>query len=107
MSVCELVTSPDVEMYFYGELDPVDRVRVERHLRGCGGCRQRLEDLDAIRRALAGRLVVDAPPAGDWSGFMTRLDRAVTEGPVVGRVVSRAVVRGTDERQGHPGSDRE
>jgi anti-sigma factor RsiW len=79
MSVCELVDSPDVDMYFYGELDPVDRVRVERHLRGCDGCRQRLEDLHAIRRALAERPVVDAPPAGDWSGFMARLDRAVAE----------------------------
>jgi anti-sigma factor RsiW len=79
MSVCELFDSPDVEMYFYGELDPVDRARVERHLRGCDGCRQRLEDLDAIRHALASRPVVDAPSAGDWSGFMARLDRAVAE----------------------------
>src|SRR5262249_23471935 len=32
-----------------------------------------------IRRALADRPVVDAPPAGDWSGFMRRLDLS-TEG---------------------------
>ena len=79
MSVCELVDSPDVEMYFYGELDPVDRVGVERHLRGCDACRQRLDDLHAIRHALAERPVIDAPPAGDWSGFMRRLDSAVAE----------------------------
>jgi hypothetical protein len=77
MNACELFDSADVEMYFYGELDPADRVRVERHLRGCEPCRQRLDDLHAIRRALASRPVVDAPPAGDWSGFMRRLDSAV------------------------------
>jgi hypothetical protein len=75
MSVCELFASADVELYFYDELDAVDRVRVERHLRSCEPCRQRLEDLHAIRRALASRPAVDAPPAGDWSGFMRRLDQ--------------------------------
>lgn len=77
MNPCALIDSADVEMYFYGELDPVDRVRVERHLGGCELCRHRLDDLHAIRRALATRPVVDAPPAGDWSGFMGRLDAAV------------------------------
>ena len=77
MTACELFDSPDVEMYFYGELDPRDRTRVETHLRGCEPCRQRLDDLHAIRRALASRPVVDAPPAGDWSGFTRRLDEAV------------------------------
>ena len=57
MNTCPLVDSADVEMYFYGELDPVDRVRVEQHLRGCEPCRQRLDDLHAIRRALATRPV--------------------------------------------------
>lgn len=77
MTACELFESADIEMYFYAELDPVDRARVEMHMRGCEGCRQRLEDLHAIRRALAARPAIDAPPAGDWSGFMRRLDRAV------------------------------
>ena len=79
MNACELFDSADVEMYFYGELDPADRVRVGAHLRGCEPCRQRLDDLHAIRHALASRPVVDAPPAGDWSGFMRRLDAAVAE----------------------------
>jgi hypothetical protein len=79
MTACELVASPDVELYFYGELDAVDRVRVETHLRSCEPCRQRLEDLHAIRRALASRPAVDAPPAGDWSGFMRRLDQNVAQ----------------------------
>lgn len=77
MIECELFDSPDVEMYFYGELDAAERARVEGHLTICGACRQRLEDLHAIRRALASRPVVDAPPAGDWSGFTRRLDETL------------------------------
>jgi hypothetical protein len=78
MTACELCITPDVEMYFYGELDAVDRLRVERHLRACADCRQRLDDLHAIRAALAARPAVQAPPAGDWSGFMRRLDAELT-----------------------------
>ena len=79
MSVCELFASADVELFFYDELDAVDRARVEMHLRSCEPCRQRLEDLHAIRCALASRPAVDAPPAGDWSGFMRRLDQNVAQ----------------------------
>jgi hypothetical protein len=67
----------DVVLYFYGELEAAERARVADHLRTCGTCRQRLEDLHAIRQALAAAPLVDAPPAGDWSGFMRRLDAAV------------------------------
>jgi hypothetical protein len=77
MTVCDLFDSPDIELYFYNELDAGERARVDAHLRGCAACRQRLDDLRAIRRALASRPVVDAPPAGDWSGFMRRLDAAI------------------------------
>lgn len=77
MTACEMSETPDIELYFYGELDPMDRARVDAHLRRCAPCRQRLDDLHAIRRALADRPVVDAPPAGDWSGFMQRLDAAL------------------------------
>ena len=80
MRPCELLETADVEMYFYGELDPDGRVRVEKHLRGCEPCRQRLDDLHEIRRALASRPAVDAPPAGDWSGFMRRLDVRLRQG---------------------------
>jgi hypothetical protein len=81
MTRCELFDVPDVELYFYDELAPADRARVEAHLRRCDACRQRLGDLHAIRRALADRPVVDAPPAGDWSGFMRRLDSACSAKP--------------------------
>ena len=74
---CELWDAPEIELYFYGELDDMARARVAAHLRSCAACRQRLDDLRAIRRALAARPVVEAPPTGDWSGFMRRLDAAV------------------------------
>jgi anti-sigma factor RsiW len=77
MTGCELYDTPDVELYFYDELTPADRARVDAHLRTCTACRQRLEDLHAIRNALALAPVVDAPRADDWSGFMRRLDAAV------------------------------
>jgi hypothetical protein len=77
MTPCELFDGPDVELYFYDELNAVDRARVAAHLHGCADCRQRLEDLHAIRRALAAVPAVETPPAGDWSGFMRRLDAAV------------------------------
>jgi hypothetical protein len=79
MTGCELADAPDIELYFYGELADAERAHVETHLRRCDACRQRLDDLHAIRRALADRPLVDAPPADDWSGFMRRLDRS-TEG---------------------------
>ena len=78
MNGCELALSPDIELYFYGELEEVDRNRVEAHLRKCDLCRQRLEDLHTIRRALEGRRVVAVPPGGDWSGFMRRLESAIS-----------------------------
>jgi hypothetical protein len=104
MTVCTLFDTPDVELYFYDELDTVDRARVEAHIRACAGCRQRLDDLGAIRRALASRPVVDAPPAGDWSGFTRRLDAAIatnkaeSAGPSTVRAFKPAV--GVDARRG-------
>jgi hypothetical protein len=73
MSACDF----DIVLYFYDEMEADERVRAVAHLRGCAACRQRLDDLEAIRAALAERAVVEAPPAGDWSGFMRRLDAAV------------------------------
>ncbi len=67
----------DLVLYFYGELEPAERARAAAHVRGCADCRHRLEELQTIREALASRPAVDAPPAGDWSGFMRRLDEAV------------------------------
>ena len=73
---CDRFDRSDVELYFYDELDADARARVDAHLAGCASCRQTLSDLQVISRALADRPRVDAPPAGEWSGFMRRLDRA-------------------------------
>jgi hypothetical protein len=77
MTTCHIQASGTIELYFYAELRPGDRADVERHLRGCSECRRALDELAIIRAALAGRPAVSAPPTGDWSGFMARLDRAL------------------------------
>lgn len=77
MPACEHAASGAVESLFYGDLAPADRSRVERHVRGCADCRAALEDLAVVRDALAGRPAPGAPPAGDWSPFMRRLERAL------------------------------
>ena len=77
MTPCEC----DVVLYFYDEMEADERARATVHLRACSACRQRLDELQAIRDALADRPVIDAPPAGDWSGFMRRLDAAVGPPP--------------------------
>ena len=59
-----------------------DMARVAAHLRGCAECRQRLDDLRALGRLLA-RPRVEAPPAGDWSGFMRRLDMRAISRPML------------------------
>jgi len=81
MTACRFSATPDVELYFYDELNAADRSALETHLRSCAACSQRLEDLRAIAHALAERPLVEAPPTGDWSGFMRRLD-AVVGAPV-------------------------
>ena len=77
--ICDAQTSGTTELYFYGELTPAERDAFERHLAGCELCRCALEELATIRAALAARPAVSAPPDGDWSAFMSRLDRATEE----------------------------
>lgn len=77
MSYCDMQASGAVELYFYGELEPAERDVVRRHLSACPDCRQALEEMHVIREALASRPDVSAPPDGDWTGFMARLDTAV------------------------------
>jgi hypothetical protein len=77
VNACPVADAGTIELHFYGELEPAEAARLAPHVRGCAVCRQHLEDLRAIREALAARPRVDAPPAGDWSGFMRRLDASV------------------------------
>lgn len=74
---CDVHAEGTIELYFYGELPAAVRAEVEAHLPACRECRQALDDLAVIRAALAARPDVAAPPAGDWSGFMTRLDDSI------------------------------
>jgi hypothetical protein len=72
-------SSETMELYFYGELNPVEQEACERHLAACGPCRETLGELAAIRAALAARAEISVPASGDWSVFMSRLDRAIEE----------------------------
>ena len=73
MTGCERQQSGEIELYFYDELGPAERAGVESHLRSCAECHLALDELSTIRAALAARPLVDAPPDGDWTGFMGRL----------------------------------
>ena len=80
MTACDRSLGPDVALYFYGELDAAERAAFETHLAQCRECRTALEELAAIRGALAGR-VVSAPPDGRWQPFMDRLDARLAAVP--------------------------
>lgn len=77
MSICDIHDAGEIELYFYGELTAGGRARVELHLRGCRECTDALAELQLIREVLAARPDVSAPPSGDWTAFMQRLDAAI------------------------------
>lgn len=81
MSRCDVHESGAIDLYFYDELSALDRARIAAHLPGCLTCRAQLHDLHTIRRALDDRPVAAGPPAGDWSGFMRRLDAGCAAPP--------------------------
>jgi hypothetical protein len=77
MKTCSVQRSGAIELLFYDELAGRHRAFVEQHLTTCAECRQALEDMSVIRAALAARPDVSAPPGGEWSAFMARLDEAI------------------------------
>jgi len=77
MTPCDVQASGAIDLWFYGELDPDERRRIEFHLGVCAECRGALEELKTIRTALAARPVVAAPPGDDWTSLMSRIDLAV------------------------------
>jgi hypothetical protein len=74
---CERHAHGDLELYFYDELSSEKREEVGRHVGSCQDCRAALDELHAIRAALASRPDVSGPASGDWSPFMSRLDAAI------------------------------
>lgn len=81
----------ELDLYFYDELSSEKRQDLEHHLSGCLDCRAALEELHAIRAALALGPDVSAPASGDWTDFMSRLDNAIAlERSHSSRVVSCA-----------------
>lgn len=97
MTICTLHAAGLVELYFYGELEPAEHARIERHIPRCAECRRAIDDLQTIRAALAARPDVAAPAGGDWTSFMTRLDEALRDAgnvvPPPGRGTSHTNVR--------------
>jgi anti-sigma factor RsiW len=83
MKVCRVIALGDLERHFYGELDRDATNDVAAHLAACSACRAHLDDLRLIREALVDTASVEAPPAGDWSGFMRRMDIHCGIGPTV------------------------
>lgn len=77
MTPCRIQQSPTIELYFYDELADAERHAVKQHLAECEECRRALEELTLIRSALESCPAVKAPPGGDWSAFMLRLDTAI------------------------------
>lgn len=97
---CGVAAGGDLERYFYRELDAPAHERVERHVARCAECRQALDDLAVIRSVLAAGRVEDAPPGGDWSRFMQRLEARRVDGAgadalVAGGWPRRPLRRGT------------
>jgi anti-sigma factor RsiW len=56
----------DVAAYALGSLDAPERARVERHIRTCPECAERLDTLQAVVGALPLALPPVAPPAAAW-----------------------------------------
>lgn len=83
---CTVQESGAIELFFYDELPAAERAPVAQHLRECRECAAALEDLQTIREVLASRPDVSGPPSGDWSAFMTRLDRAIAARPAASMV---------------------
>jgi hypothetical protein len=88
---CDVQASGGIELYFYDELEAGERDEIVRHLKGCRDCRQALEEMTVIRKALDARPAVSAPPSGDWSAFMARLNEAVAREGSVQRGANAAV----------------
>ena len=55
--------------YFEGTMAPGERRRFDRHLAGCEGCQEYLDQLRSVIRVV-GRPTVDAVPPGTMAGLL-------------------------------------
>jgi anti-sigma factor RsiW len=72
-----MVMHPDelvINDYVDGALPPGERESVERHVAGCGECRQLVDDLRAIRRQTAALRPME-PPSRVWAGIERSLSQ--------------------------------
>lgn len=99
MTTCRIQQSPTIELYFYDELADAERQAVKQHLAECEECRRALEELTLIRTALESCPAVKAPPGGDWSAFMLRLDTAIRADAAPPSSTNRRQVLGFDSHR--------
>jgi hypothetical protein len=56
----------DLVLFYYGECGDADRLRVERHLLDCGGCRSFVDDLSRLLPAMA---TSEELPQSFWDAY--------------------------------------
>ena len=89
MSACDNV-GPLLDGYYDGELDSLERTRVEHHLQSCDACRRDLTSLEAVghavRAAVAGTQTPDV-----WRAIASQLppERARVVAPLRARAPQR------------------
>ncbi len=67
---------PDLVLYYYGECDRKDHLRVETHLEGCGSCRRFLEELGQLL-PLTSKL--DQPDEAFWDAYSREIRGKLAE----------------------------
>jgi len=67
---------PDLVLYYYGECDRKDHLRVETHLEGCGSCRRFLEEL---RQLLPLTSKPDQPDEAFWHAYSREIRGKLAE----------------------------
>ncbi len=73
ITVTEHPSGEDIQMYCDGKAGESESIRIARHIRECGRCRQIAGDLGDLDRALHS-LPVESTPVGFTQAVMARLD---------------------------------
>jgi anti-sigma factor RsiW len=70
-----------VQAYFDGEVDAVSAAEIERHVEHCGACRELLQDLEKVRRALRRGISYAAAPPALRTQVLEALDQETDAAP--------------------------